>query len=164
MGSPVTVDVTLGCRQATTEDALLLWRWANDPETRRNSLTKQAIPLDEHEAWLAQRLTSPSTRFWIFSDAEGPVGQVRCELEGETAEVHLSVAPERRGRGLGAAMLGRAVALVGKIHEVPVKIRARVLETNARSLALFEACGFGPVGATESPEGERAIIFEMRLP
>ena len=156
----MSVDQALDYRRATMEDALLLWRWANDPETRRNSFTKRAIPLAEHEGWLERRLASPTTRLWIFSDAEGPMGQVRCELEGPTAELHISVAPERRGRGHGKSMLGRAVELTRAAHGDRVKIRASVLEDNARSLALFRACGFEPVDATESPEGGRAIMFE----
>ncbi len=142
------------------EDALLLWRWANDAETRQNSLNKRAIPLAEHDAWLARRLASPATLLWIFSDAGGPVGQVRCELDGGVAEVHISVAPERRGRGFGRAMLSRAVALAREVHGPRLRIRAAVLQGNARSQALFRACGFEAVGPAELTVGERVIIFE----
>jgi RimJ/RimL family protein N-acetyltransferase len=154
------VDVALDCRLATMDDALLLWRWANDPETRRNSFTKRAIPHAEHRAWLERRLASPATRIWIFGDAEGPIGQVRCELEGGAAELHISVAPERRRRGFGRAMLSQAVGLIRDLQGPQVKIRASVFEINARSLALFKACGFEPIGDAESPERERAIILE----
>jgi RimJ/RimL family protein N-acetyltransferase len=142
------------------DDATLLWRWANDPETRRNAFTKAPIPYDAHVAWLRARLASEATRLLIFADAQGPVGQVRFDRAGDDAEVSIVVAPERRGAGLGRAMLGEAVQALRAEHGADVRLRALVLPHNTRSLAMFRACGFAQVG-TEQRNGEAAIVLEL---
>ncbi len=150
----------LSWRRVCMADAPLLWSWANDPETRRNSFTKGPIPYGEHVAWLEERLRSGTTYFWIFTDGVTPVGQVRCEVDGPTAEVHISVAPSSRGRGLGKAMLPQVLHLLREACGSRVRVRASVLENNVQSRRLFEACGFQQVGALERPARERAIVFE----
>jgi UDP-2,4-diacetamido-2,4,6-trideoxy-beta-L-altropyranose hydrolase len=143
------------------QDAALLWGWANDPETRRNAFTKAPIPYETHVVWLQGRLASDATRLLIFADAEGPVGQVRFDVDADVAEVSIVVAPERRGRGHGRAMLTEAVRALRAEHGPAVRPRAAVLGHNARSLALFRACGFVSVGV-ERRDGEEAIVLELR--
>lgn len=151
----------LTCRTATLDDAELLWRWINDPATRQNSFNPAPIPRGEHVAWLEDRVGSATTRLWIFNDRKRPIGQVRCEVSGDGAEIHIAVAPECRARGYGKAMLTRAVRLAREWFGVRVPLRARVLDRNTPSLQLFKACGFREAGATERPGGGRAIIFEL---
>jgi RimJ/RimL family protein N-acetyltransferase len=142
------------------EDAMLLWAWANDPETRRNAFTKAPIPYETHVTWLQGRLASDATRLLIFTDPEGPVGQVRFDVEADVAEISIVVAPERRGRGHGRAMLAEAVSALRAERGPHVRPRAAVLGHNARSLALFRACGFVPVGV-EGRDGQEAILLEL---
>jgi len=142
------------------EDAMLLWAWANDPETRRNAFTKAPIPYETHVAWLQGRLASDATRLLIFTDAEGPVGQVRFDVEADVAEISIVVAPERRGCGHGRAMLTEAVDALRAERGPHMRPRAAVLSDNARSLALFRACGFVPVGV-EGRHGQEAILLEL---
>src|SRR2546428_13830486 len=86
-------------REARMADADVLWRWANDPETRQNSFNTSPILYEEHVAWLSQRLGSDATPIWIFSDGDVPVGQVRFDVAGAVAEIGITVAPERREIG-----------------------------------------------------------------
>lgn len=151
--------MALSWREAALDDAALLWRWANDAETRRNAFDKTPIPFDAHVAWLRQRLESPATRLWIFADAEGPVGQVRFDLDGDVADIDIAVAPERRGRGRGRAMLTTAVRAL-RAERAGVRPRAAVLAHNTRSLAMFHACGFVAVGV-EHRGGEEAVVLEL---
>lgn len=144
------------------DDAALLWRWANDAETRRNAFSKAVIPYDAHVAWLRGRLESGTTRLWIFADAQGPVGQVRFDLEGDVADIDIAVAPERRGRGHGRAMLSQAVRAL-RAERASARPRAAVLAHNGRSLAMFRACGFESVGV-QHRDGEEAIVLELREP
>lgn len=143
------------------DDAALLWRWANDADTRGNAFSKAPIPYDAHVAWLRNRLASDATRLWIFADAEGPVGQVRVDVAGDVADIDIAVAPERRGRGHGRAMLSQAVRALRDERGAGVRPRAAVLAHNARSLAMFRACGFVSVGV-ERRDGEEAIVLELR--
>ena len=142
-------------------DAELLWRWANDPETRRNAFNNAPIVYADHVAWLTDRLASPETRIWVFTDGDEPVGQVRFDLAGEVAEIDISVAPERRGRGYGTAMLNEAVRRL-RTEADRVRPRATVLEHNLSSLRLFKACGFTEAG-TVARGGDRAILLELAV-
>jgi len=65
--------LSLTLREARPSDAELLWRWANDPETRANSFSRAAISYADHVAWLERRLASDATRIWIFGDEGVPV-------------------------------------------------------------------------------------------
>jgi RimJ/RimL family protein N-acetyltransferase len=141
------------------DDAAMLWRWANDAETRRNAFSKAPIAYDAHVAWLGGRLRSEATRMWIFTDTDGPVGHVRFDVSGDVAEIDIAVAPERRGRGHGRAMLGQAVRNLRDECGAGVRPRATVLVHNVRSLAMFQACGFVSVGA-ERRNDEDAIVLE----
>jgi RimJ/RimL family protein N-acetyltransferase len=153
--------MALSRREAAMDDAALLWRWANDAETRRHAFSKAPIPYDAHVAWLRQRLDSDATRLWIFADAAGPVGQVRFDLDGDVAEIDVAVAPERRGHGQGRAMLSQAVRAL-RAERTDVRPRATVLAHNVRSLAMFRACGFESVGV-EHRGGEEAVVLELRV-
>lgn len=149
----------LRARRAEVADAELLWRWASDPETRRNAFNKAPIVYADHVAWLTKRLASGETRIWVFTDGDEPVGQVRFDLAGEVAEIDISVAPERRGRGYGTAMLNEAVRrLRTEAHRA--RPRATVLEHNLPSLRLFKACGFTETGTVERGD-DHAILLEL---
>src|SRR5437870_11720227 len=79
-------EMNLVWREARMADADLLWRWANDRETRQNSFTTSPIPYAEHIEWLAKRLGSDATRIWIFLDCHVPVGQVRFAIARPAAD------------------------------------------------------------------------------
>jgi RimJ/RimL family protein N-acetyltransferase len=141
-------------------DAPLLWRWANDAETRLNSFGKTPIPYEAHVAWLRGRLDSEATRLWIFADEQGPLGQVRFDFAADVADISISVAPERRGRGRGVVMLQQALRAL-RDGRAGVRARAAVLARNARSLAMFRACGFETV-CRERRDGEETVVLELR--
>jgi ribosomal protein S18 acetylase RimI-like enzyme len=153
--------MALSWRKAGMDDATLLWGWANDPETRRNSFTRAHIPFGTHVAWLRDRLASDATLMLIFADGERPVGQVRFDVDTDVAEVSIVVAPECRGHGHGRAMLVEALRALRIEHGPAVRPRAAVLSSNWRSLALFRACGFDRVGV-ERRHGREAIMLERR--
>jgi RimJ/RimL family protein N-acetyltransferase len=150
----------LTARSAAMTDAPLLWRWANDAETRRNAFSKGPIPYAGHVAWLGRRLASPATQIWIFSDGDEPVGQVRFDVTDDVAEIDISVAPDRRGRGRAKAMLAEAIRRLRAERGERLRPRAEVLEHNVASLKLFKACGFAETGTIRRGE-DRAIVLEL---
>ena len=151
--------MALSWRRARLDDAALLWRWANDAETRRNAFDPAPIPYDRHVGWLEGRLASEATRLLIFSDEAGPVGQVRFDVADGVAEIDIAIAPERRGQGLGTAMLREALAGLRAEWGEGIRPRAQVLAHNERSLRMFLRCGFREVGARER-DGARAVVLE----
>ncbi len=142
-------------RPATMDDAERLREWRNDPETVAASLTGRAVEPDEHRAWLELVIDHPGERLFVIEDDGEPVGQVRVQRqESGEAEVHIGLAPEARGRGLGRAVLDLAAGEAGA--EVLV---AHVLADNERSLRAFAGAGF-----TERSREGRTVLLERRLP
>lgn len=129
-------------KPATLSDARLLWRWRNDPATRRQSGNQNHVPWDTHRAWLARRLGAPGFGLWLAVDGNGaPLGQLRLEsTRAGRHEVSISVAPGRRGRGIGTAMLRQAPRrLNGKAVR---RLLARIKPENAASAIAFLRAGF----------------------
>jgi RimJ/RimL family protein N-acetyltransferase len=140
-------------RPATREDGALLREWRNDPETVAASLTGRAVEPDEHQAWLELALDNPAERLFVVEDDGEPAGQVRLQRHPEgDEEVHIGLAAEARGRGLGRAAL--ELAWSEKEGEVLI---ARVLGDNERSLRAFAAAGF-----TERSREGREVLLERR--
>lgn len=126
-------------RPATLDDADRLLEWRNDPETVEASLTGRKVEPDEHRAWLELVLAEPGERLYVIEEDGRAVGQVRLQRhpEGEEEEVHIGLAGEARGQGLGRAALELAWREAGTRSLV-----ARVLAGNERSLRAFAAADF----------------------
>jgi spore coat polysaccharide biosynthesis predicted glycosyltransferase SpsG/GNAT superfamily N-acetyltransferase len=133
----------LGLRAVGPEDLLLLYHWANDPDTRRNAIDQRTIRWDEHVRWFARKRAAAGTRFDLLVTPDGlPVGQLRIEPEGESAGiVHFSVEPALRGHGYGRRLLQLAVATwreAGRGGALMADVRA----ANQPSRRAFSAAGF----------------------
>jgi RimJ/RimL family protein N-acetyltransferase len=105
----------LRLRAASQEDVLLLWQWANDPVTRRNSFVPEPISWAVQEAWYEEKIASPDTRFWILECRHVPVGQIRYDrIDADTAQINFSVAPAYRGRSFDSQLLRLSADLAGR--------------------------------------------------
>jgi RimJ/RimL family protein N-acetyltransferase len=115
----------------------LLLDWRNDPETRANSRRHEAVPWDIHLAWLAAVLGDP-TRELLIAECDGmAVGTVRFDHDRDGTMLSWTIAPARRGQGLGRTMVRHA------IERVPAgRLRAEIAASNARSIAIARAAGF----------------------
>ncbi len=133
----------LALRPAAEADAARLLAWRNDPVTRRASGDAGRIAWPAHLAWLVALLADPRRRLWI-ADLEGvPVGTVRAEFTDEGWRLSWTVAPERRGRGLGRRMVAAAAAhLEGRVF-------AEIKPDNAASLRIARALGLVYVGEVD---------------
>lgn len=133
----VVLEPSVTLRDATAEDAGLLFAWANDPETRRQSFTTEPIGWDTHVAWLERVLADPNRDLWIGVLDDGtPVGQVRLDYEDDRAEISYSVAPAHRGKRVSIPMVRAAC----RRSNVPVV--AEIKAGNEPSLRLCRAAGF----------------------
>jgi RimJ/RimL family protein N-acetyltransferase len=135
-------------RPATPRDAALLLVWRNDPVAVRFSVTGRAVDPDEHASWMASRLADPATRLWIAEEDGVPAGQVRVHLEAGTGTVSVAVAPNRRGRGVGSAML-RAMLKEAERDPETLRLRALAHAENTASIRAFERTGFRREGSEE---------------
>ena len=146
-------------RIATMADALTLFEWANDPETRRASGDRPVIEWLAHLAWFSGRLASPDAVIMIGDSTAGrPVGAIRFETDDGwvTALLSYEVAPEARGRGFGRAVLIEGVAAF-RARFRATRIEATVVPGNARSRHLFEGLGW----STEPTESGRVRFVDQ---
>ncbi len=150
MGSSVLDEDRLELRSATLEDAVQIWRLANDPTVRANSFRAEPIPLKDHMQWYQHKLSSPDTRIWVLEIGGIVAAQIRYDrISPDTAELHFSVAAAFRGKGLGTKMLTRTWQRCCKELDVRRVLGVAFLQ-NAASIRAFEKAGFRRV-----EEGER---------
>ena len=141
-------------RKATMEDAELLFRWKNDPDTIANSITKRGVTMEEHVNWLQKVMENSNRQLFILEVEQIPVGQLRLDLAvleednsqsqknmpAITAEISYGLGVEYRGKGLGRVLLEQAESLVWLLNLK--ELTAEVLPHNMASQKLFRSLGF----------------------
>lgn len=148
----------LRLRAASPEDMLLLWQWANDSVTRRNSFNSEPISWAEHKAWYAERIASPDTRFWILEFQHVPVGQIRYDrTDANKAQISFSIAPVYRGRTFGTQLLRLSADLAGRELGVRAVEGFTFVENRASSHAFIKA-GFNVI-EEKSIAGHSCFVF-----
>jgi L-amino acid N-acyltransferase YncA len=127
--------IELQLRPAAASDVRIIWEWRNDALSRAASGDTAEIAWEAHTAWFP---TALQTRRMLIGEIDGAaVGLVRFDPDGAGGHrVSINLAPQARGRGVGARMLAAAVATIaGPLH-------AEIREGNAASEQIFLACGF----------------------
>jgi predicted dehydrogenase/RimJ/RimL family protein N-acetyltransferase len=145
-GRRIALPAPLTLRAAGLEDSERLLAWRNDPATRRWSRDSRPVTRRQHARWLPATLGDVTTRLWIAESEGAPVGQVRVgPRSGGVAELHITLAPTARGRGLGSSLLVQvtASALADPGTE---RLCAYVNPDNVASLRAFARAGFGAAG------------------
>jgi UDP-2,4-diacetamido-2,4,6-trideoxy-beta-L-altropyranose hydrolase len=129
-------------RKATLDDARLLFDGRNTEAVRRWSLDNRSIDWQAHQAWLAASLSSQQRLLLIAEAGDGPVGVLRYDLHGGSAEVSIYLFEGRFGLGWGKALLTRGEAFMMAHWPQVQTITAQVLPANRPSLSLFREAGF----------------------
>lgn len=166
----------LQLRHARESDCKLLFDWANDPAARAASFHSASIRLEEHRRWFAEKLNNPLSLIYIGEDCSPnvagqdataqeaacprPVGQVRFQLDGNSAVISVGVAPEFRGKGWGATLVSFATRAVARNRLID-RVDAFVKPQNAASIRLFQKTGFDNNGAADMA-GQPALRFSWR--
>ncbi|MBO8159076.1 GNAT family N-acetyltransferase [Thermosyntropha sp.] len=129
-------------RLVQEEDCDLLYKWANDPVVRENSFNKHFISYDEHKKWFYEKINSPKCLFFIVISFDQPVGQIRLDIEEDTAIINYSVDKNYRGRGYGTQILINIVQVI-KEYNIPVnRIVGKVKLSNIASQKAFKKAGY----------------------
>ncbi len=129
-------------RKAVPEDVDLLFKWANDPEVRRNSFNSEPISYEDHCKWFNKLMNDPSQVQYILMSGDKPVGQIRFTLKGDEALIGYSVAPGMRGLGYGSSMLDLAEMKIREECPEVRKLIGRVKPENTGSGKCFEKNGY----------------------
>ena len=113
-------------------------------------------------------LADPRTVLWMASEdaPDGPlVGVARFALEGGEATVSVALAPERRGRGEGPALILRASHALFQTTDA-ASIHAWIKPENTASLSAFAKAGYRRVGAAEmrGQPAEHCVLARAEIP
>jgi RimJ/RimL family protein N-acetyltransferase len=150
-------------RPADDGDTATLLRWRNDPVTRAGSRDTREVGPEQHRAWLSATLTAPDRHLLVARDDAGDLGTLRWDRVGAGEwEVSLTVAPERRGRGLAAPLLRAGEDWLAEHEPAAHTMLAAVHVDNAPSQRLFDTAGYLPE-RTPDPDGFLGLI-KQRVP
>ena len=139
-------------RKAIHEDMDILYLWANDPETRRNSFNQHVISREEHEAWYDGMMSDPNRIQYILMDGDISVGQLRFDITEDVAEISYSIAPNERGKGYGHRIIDLAKHEIESEYPFIKTLKASVKPNNVASFSCFENNGFA--------ENHRTYIYD----
>ncbi len=139
-------------RAIEPEDNELLLSLLNDPETER-ALGGASYPASraQQEKWLAAQGQNDSTLRCIVALKESPergFGTVilsGIDRKNGVAQIHIKLAPEGRGFGVGADAIAAMVEYAFREQRLHC-ITAGVLHYNISSQKTFEKCGFQKEG------------------
>tara|TARA_B100000315_G_scaffold175348_1_gene163860 strand:+ start:841 stop:1314 length:474 start_codon:yes stop_codon:yes gene_type:complete len=131
----------LSLRKVIYTDESLLFNWANDPDVRKWSFSKNIISLDEHKIWFNKKLNDSNVLMLIFEVNNTPTGMVRLEKENGEVVLNYLIASQSRGKGLASRMLKMAMNEVEN-HWQSFKVLAYTLPGNIASTKSLEKAGF----------------------
>ncbi len=149
-------------RLAEEEDLMCYFNWANEPAVRRQSLSQATISLEDHRKWFMKKLARPTTLMYLFFWKERPVGQVRFELEDQSAVINYALDASMRGKGLGKKMLSQAMNILEKETPLPFHTFLGVVKRdNAPSVKIFEKLGFN-VQEERTIQGADCLVYTRK--
>jgi RimJ/RimL family protein N-acetyltransferase len=140
-----------------------LWEWRNEPSARAASINAAYIPYQAHQRWFASKLEDPATIILVVLDNQGhEVGYVRFNIQGEEAEISLSLGRLERGKGYGAAAIrqGSDRLMIGGTTK---RVVAYVKANNLASTAAFRRAGFVDTGVAQKLAGVpvRRLVYDQ---
>ena len=123
--------------------------WVELTEWHRELYCDPSIGGDDPGRYFDEHLArAGSHRIWVAEDAGEILGFTGLLLEGQEAEVEpIVVRSEHRGKGIGRALVNRAVKEAGNlgVRYLNVKPVAR----NEKAISFFHASGFQILGHVE---------------
>jgi UDP-2,4-diacetamido-2,4,6-trideoxy-beta-L-altropyranose hydrolase len=154
----------LHLRRARETDCEQIWQWANEPKVRAASFSSAPIPWEDHQRWYAARLAAPDCFFFVATDAAAfPLGVVRFDVRADQeAAISVALAPEARGKGLGAVLVAKGVEDFFAASSATA-VHAYIKPGNLSSLRAFERAGF-TAAAPESIDGQPALHYVVKGP
>jgi UDP-2,4-diacetamido-2,4,6-trideoxy-beta-L-altropyranose hydrolase len=129
-------------RQATEDDLLTYFHWANEAETRRQAIHSDFIELETHRQWFNRKIKSTNDFLFIFEQDGQPVGQVRFEAEADHYVISFSVDTHFRGKGLGTTLIKMSLEALQQTLGRRPKVKAYVKPVNTASLQVFRQNAF----------------------
>lgn len=125
-------------RPVKPEDMDLLYEWVNEEETRKNAFHSEPIPYENHVKWFHNILQSDQVLQYLYIYNEEPIGQVRLNLNENSALIDYSISKPHRGQGHGKHILRLAEDTVKMNYPVIKRLVAQVKTENIASQKVIE--------------------------
>ena len=110
--------------------------------------------------WFNNKLSDPNCLIYIAEDQKGtPIGQIRFDIDGEQAEVDVSIGKGKRDLGYGAYLIEQGVRELFQ-NMVVKAVHAFIKPDNISSIISFEKAGFRHIG-TDTIKGHKAKHYMM---
>ncbi len=156
--SAMTGATIVNARHANIEDKRLIWEWANDPEVRQASFSTEPIHWESHARWFTDKLADGDALLLIIETLDDePIGQIRFDVCGRDADVHINLAKAKRGSGLAIPAIHAAMRILFSSRSCE-RVHAYVKPANAASVRVFEKAGFERLTST-TVKGNSALHF-----
>ncbi len=145
----LAIESHLSVRKAHWQDLMTYYYWANEPETRRQAIHSDTIPLEAHTLWFKRKIDAATDFLFIFERDQQPVGQVRFDLEKTQYIISFSVDAAFRGQGLGSVLIKMGLEKLQQNLAFRPKVKAYVKPANAASMQVFRQNSFLSTGQEE---------------
>ena len=133
------MDINYLVRKAEKKDINLIYDLSNDPLVRKNSINSKKIPWKEHLNWFEKKINDKDSVFYVIFDDKGEfIGQVRYEINNNTAIVSISITKYFRGKKLSVPLLKDTARLLFKEKENVNEIHALIKPDNISSIKSFQ--------------------------
>jgi len=134
--------MTLNLRKTKYSDMEMIYHWANDETTRRNSFHTEKIEFDVHQSWFEKNMLDANIHMLVLTADSEPIGQARLSVESNTTIISYSIANEYRGYGYATETIPLVEEYVLNNCPSVNTIIGYVKEGNAASKRIFEKNGY----------------------
>jgi RimJ/RimL family protein N-acetyltransferase len=140
-------------REASIEDAELLFKWRNDPEIMNLGSSRRNVDWEEHQTWIINSLSNNIRNIFIITANEYPIGQVRFDHRENGYETVISIylISSHRRKGFGVRVIVRSSNLIFEKKPQLLKIIAIIREDNPKSISAFTNAGFSRYLSSKTP-------------
>lgn len=98
---------------------------------------------ENHKKWYKFLINSPYFLLYVLEDVSGKfLGQLKFELDGETAIISIYMSKSSRGNGIGKEAILKGMEELAFYYENIEIVLAYILEENEASIKTFENSGF----------------------
>ncbi len=131
-------------REVCLDDCKLLFRWANDSQVRKNSLSSEIISWETHQKWFNEKVKQPEhcQIFILETKNKTPIGQIRFNRDGTSVKISYSVDTIFRGQELGTILVEKGTEAILKTWQDITVIAGIIKPENIASKKVFERNNF----------------------
>lgn len=150
-------------RTANENDCDSIFKLSNQEYVRRYSLNSRPIEWESHVKWFEKQMSSETHLFLIvINELDQLVGQVRYELESESATISISLSKSILGKGLSKTIIRQSILYLRQRHPEILRIFAWISDENKASIKTFERVGFKRLSLQSTLNDASQYMYEIR--